>query len=216
MRIKKYNDLTLKKNNKKIQYIRYRVGNIKHDLWLKSRKSEKNVYIDRYDEFILENLNTGKTAIFGNAGYYLEDCIKDLTVLDTNPIVKDIYPKAIIVKDRAEIGEIFFKQFDNFIVTNRRSDLWVNLQGLISHMTHYRKSMKQGCNFFYTFRDTQITPWNRLKENHYEYFLNFAKTIEQTLSVKCLHSTIDFANGDGNENPDTTNGNIKYLFKCIK
>ena len=41
------------------------------------------------------------------------------------------------------------------------------------------------------------------------------KEIEK-LGFKCIQSTMDFAKGDGNENPDTTNGNIKYFFKCIE
>ena len=166
---------------------------------------------------ILENMQFGNTGIYGSAVYYLEDLIKNLTVFENKKIVKTFYPKAIIVKERKEIGEQFPNYFDNFIVTNHREDLWVSRQKLIdTHIKDYKTAMKNGCLFFYTIRDTQITPWNRLKENHYNYFLKLAKDIESQLGFKCLHSTIDFPNGDGNENPDTTNGNIKFLFKCIK
>ena len=212
--VKHYKELTRKTTDKRTEYLKYRVGKIKHELWLKSRKSN-HVYITTYDDYILKHLQPGKTAIFGSAGYLLEDCIEDLTVIEENRIVKSFYPKAVIVEDRKEIGLLFPKTFDNFIVTNNRSDLWVNAEGLCEHIVNYKKSMTDGCLFFYSMRDTQFTPWNRLKVNHYEMFIGLAKKIE-SLGFKCLESQMDFANGDGNENPDTTNGNIKYLFRCIK
>jgi len=212
--VKHYKELTPKTIDKKTAYLRYRVGKIKHELWLKSRKSNK-VYLTSYDNYILGKLQPGATAIFGSAGYFLEDCVEDLTVIESQEIVKSFYPKAVIVKDRQEIGTLFPNKFNNFIVTNNRSDLWVDTNGLCSYIEQYKKSMQQDCLFFYSLRDTQFTPWNRLKINHYEMFVGVAKEIEK-LGFKCLESQMDFADGDGNENPDTTNGNIKYLFKCIK
>lgn len=212
--VKHYKELTPKTIDKKTAYLRYRVGKIKHELWLKSRKSNK-VYLTLYDNYILGKLQPGATAIFGSAGYFLEDCVEDLTVIESQEIVKSFYPKAVIVKDRQEIGTLFPNKFNNFIVTNNRSDLWVDTNGLCSYIEQYKKSMQQDCLFFYSLRDTQFTPWNRLKINHYEMFVGVAKEIEK-LGFKCLESQMDFADGDGNENPDTTNGNIKYLFKCIK
>ena len=44
----------------------------------------------------------GNTGIYGSAGYYLEDLIKNLTVFENKKIVKTFYPKAIIVKERKE------------------------------------------------------------------------------------------------------------------
>jgi len=212
--VKHYKELTPKTIDKKTAYLRYRVSKIKHELWLKSRKSNK-VYLTSYDNYILGKLQPGATAIFGSAGYFLEDCVEDLTVIESQEIVKSFYPKAVIVKDRQEIGTLFPNKFNNFIVTNNRSDLWVDTNGLCSYIEQYKKSMQQDCLFFYSLRDTQFTPWNRLKINHYEMFVGVAKEIEK-LGFKCLESQMDFADGDGNENPDTTNGNIKYLFKCIK
>jgi hypothetical protein len=212
--VKHYNELTRKTMDKKTEYLAYRVGKIKHELWLKSRKTN-NVYLTSYDNHILEKLQPGATAIFGSAGYFLEDCIENLTVIETQKIVKSFYPKAVIVKGRDEIGRLFPKKFNNFIVTNNRSDLWVDKDGLCEHIKNYKRSMSDGCLFFYSMRDTQFTPWNRLKINHYEMFIGLAKKIE-SLGFECVESKIDFANGDGNENPDTTNGNIKYIFKCTK
>ena len=81
--------------------------------------------------------------------------------------------------------------------------------------------MKPGCLFFYSFRDTQIINWNRLNTDHNNYFLNFAKHIEKKYSLNLIWHDIKFAekNKDGSgdynilENPDTTNGNIKYVFE---
>jgi|TARA_A100001388_G_C28690633_1_gene461138 hypothetical protein len=213
--IKHYTELTEKTQDKKIAYLKYRTGKVKHELWLKSRKSKSTVFITDYDNFILENLQPGHTAIFGSAGYYLEDCIPNLVVIEKDEIVKTFYKKAVIVKQREELMTLFPKKFNNFIVCNNRSDMWCDVKGLCRHIEHYKKAMAKNCLFFYSLRDTQFTPWNRLKENHYHFFINVAKEIEK-LGFKCIQSTMDFAKGDGNENPDTTNGNIKYFFKCIE
>ena len=212
--VKHYKDLTQIKNNDKIDYLKYRTGKIKHELWLKSRKSD-SVYITSYDQCILDNLQEGSTGIFGSAGYFLEDCVEDLTVMEKEPIVKKFYPKAIIVKEREDIGRLYPKHFNNFIVTNNRSDMWCDSKGLIKHIKNYQQAMAPDCLFIYSIRDTQFTPWNRLKINHYKMFVDLAKQIEQ-IGFKCQQTQIDFANGDGNENPDTTNGNIRYIFKCTK
>lgn len=212
--VKHYNDLTKVNNNDKIDYLKYRTGKIKHELWLKSRKSD-SVYITAYDQCILDNLQPGSTGIFGSAGYYLEDCVDNLTVIEKDAIVKKFYPKAVIVKERGEIGKLFPRHFNNFIVTNNRSDMWTDGEGIVNHIKKYKEAMATGCVFFYSIRDTQFTPWNRLKINHYKMFVGLAKQIEQA-GFECIQTQIDFANGDGNENPDTTNGNIRYIFKCTR
>ena len=212
--VKHQNELKRKSMDQRTAYLRYRTGKIKHELWLKSRKSQ-HTYITEYDDYILKKLQKGQTAIFGSAGYFLEDCVDNLTVIEQEKKKKKFYPKAVIVDSRDKIGNMFQDRFDNFIVTNNRSDLWTDADGLCKHITAYRESMKNNCLFFYSMRDTQFTPWNRLKINHYEMFIDLAKQIE-SLGFSCLESQMDFADGDGNENPDTTNGNIKYLFKCTK
>ena len=52
----------------------------------RSRKDKNNVYIDSYDDYILENMQFGNTGIYGSAGYYLEDLIKNLTVFEKKKI----------------------------------------------------------------------------------------------------------------------------------
>ena len=213
--IKHSSELTPRPLHKKTAYIRYRVSKRKHTLWLKSRKSKENVYLTPYDNYILDKMNPGATVIYASAGYFLEDCIDDLTVIETNPVVKDFYPKAIIVKEREQLGKLFPKKFDNFIVCNNRSDYWVDIEGTCRYIEQYKKCMNDNCLFFYSLRDTQFQSWNRLKINHYEMFVNLAKAIEKK-GFRCLESKMEFANGDGNENPDNTNGNIKYIFQCIR
>ena len=147
--------------------------------------------------------------------------IPDLTVIEQWPIVKTFYPKAQIINDRSEIAKINGRIFDNFIVINNRGDIWCELSVVENHISKYVKAMKPGCLFFYSFRDTQIVDWNRLTIDHKIYFETFAKYIEKTYSLKLLWKDINFVtktkDGNGNydifENPDTTNGNIKFLFQ---
>lgn len=80
--------------------------------------------------------------------------------------------------------------------------------------------MNPGCRFFYSFRDTQIVGFNRLTVNMEEYFLDWAKDLERTHDLKLVWHDINFKkklpdiNGyyDQLENPDTTNGNLKFWF----
>lgn len=106
------------------QYLRFRMGRLKHRYWLTNRKRTDEFIIDSYDHFILHKLRTGPTTIFGSAGYYLEDVIEDLHVVEMHPVVKTFYPQAIIVKDRSEIKNRVPKSA-NFIVNNNRLDHWM-------------------------------------------------------------------------------------------
>ena len=216
----------------KHNYLRFRFGRLKHNFWLKSRKSKHTIYVDAYDNFILQNLKSGKTCYFGSAGYYLDGGINDLTVIEQFPIVKAFYPKAVIVKDRTEIFDHFPKTFDNFVVVNNRADIWTSLYDSVDagfdldkpsvedHVRHYIKSMKDGCIFFYSFRDTQIVNWNRISTDHYDYFYNFALYLKK-YGLNLLWHDIKFAKKekqpDGSydimENPDTLNGNLKFIFQ---
>jgi hypothetical protein len=206
----------------KSSYIKYRVGRIRHEFWLKNRKDKNNFYIDPYDWFIINNLKPGKTCFYSSAGYYLNELIEDLTVIENKPVVKSFYPDAVICNRREEIAELFPRTFDNFVVVNNRGDHWGNgIETIKEHFNHYVKSIKPGGVIFYSFRDTQIPQWNRLKENHYDYFYCFAKDLEKTYGLNLLWHEIKFAtkekDGLGNydmmENPDTTNGNIKFIFQ---
>jgi len=216
----------------KHNYLRFRFGRLKHNFWLKSRKSNDTIYIDAYDNFILQNLKPGKTCYFGSSGYYLDGAIDDLTVIEQHPVVKTFYPDAVIVKNRGEIGKLYPNVFDNFVVVNNRGDIWTSLYdspdagfdldkpSIEDHVRNYIKSMKDGCVFFYSFRDTQIVNWNRISTNHYDYFYNFALYLKK-YGLNLLWHNIKFAEKhkqpdesyDILENPDTLNGNIKLIFQ---
>lgn len=220
MIIEEFNDLVMDKSDKTL-YIRYRLGRLKHQLWLTNRKNKEKIVIDEYDYFILKNLQVGKTCIFGSAGYYLEDCIKDLTVIEEHEIVKKFYPSVIILKNRDDFKNM--EKFDNFIVINNRGDMWHSLDELKSLVEKYTLAMNEGCLFFYSFRDTQIHSWNRLTEDHYNLFYSWGFNLK-SINLNMIWHDIKFAskkldennNYDGLENPDTTNGNIKFVFQYKK
>ena len=194
------------------------MGRLKHQLWLENRKNKNKFVIDEHDHFIVRNLKPGNTCAFGSAGYYLDDVIENLTVVEQWPIVKKFYPNCHIISHRSEIAEL--GRFDNFIVNNNRGDIWATMATVTDHVTNYIKAMEQGCLFFYSFRDTQIIDWNRLTTDHHDYFLSWAHELRK-MDLNLLWHDIKFAvkvkdgegNYDGFENPDTTNGNIKFVFQ---
>jgi len=200
-------------------YIRYRLGRLKHEFWLKNRKNKKKIYVEEYDWFILNNLKSGNTCMFGSAGYYLEELIENLTVVETWNVVKGFYPKAHIVKHRRELEKLFPEKFDNFVVNNNRGDHWT-VNAPTEHMIEYIKTMNDGALLFYSFRDTQ-TIFNRFV-NQYEHFLNWAKSLEKICDLHLIWHDIKFAEKqkisddiefDIMENPDTSNGNLKFVFQ---
>lgn len=225
--IESYLDYPMKSDEKSVNkhnYIRYRIGRLKHEYWLKNRKRPNNFVIDDYDWFIYNNLKPGKTCYFGSAGYYMEPLIPDITVIEQWPVVKAFYPKAHIIDERDEIPAQFPQAFDNFVVVNNRGDLWKSVPGLCDHIQHYVAAMKPGGLLFYSIRDTQIIGYNRLKEDHYEVFYNLSNLVREKFGLHLLWHDIRFAkkqkDGAGNydimENPDTTNGNIKFVFQLDK
>jgi hypothetical protein len=206
----------------KHSYIKYRVGRIRHEFWLKNRKDKNNFFIDRYDWFIVNNLKKGKTCFYNSAGYYLDDLVEDLTVIESKPIVKSFYKDAVIAATHRDIPKLFPSMFDNFVVVNNRGDHWANgIESIKEYFDSYVKSVKPNGLIFYSLRDTQIPNWNRLTNNHYEYFYNFAKELEQRYNLTLIWHDIKFSNkekdGNGNydmhENPDPNNGNIKFIFQ---
>ena len=81
--------------------------------------------------------------------------------------------------------------------------------------------MKKGCRFFYSLRDTQMLGFNRLKVDMETLFYDWAKSLHQSHGLELIDHDINFKKKikkedkeyDLNENPDTTNGNIKLAFK---
>lgn len=203
----------------KARYLQFRVSRIKHQLWLSNRRSDRKVLYES-DKVILDQCQAGTTGIYESAGYYIKDLFPshDIEVIESNPVVKEFYPSCINLarKDLPVLG----KRYDNFIVTNARSDYWVNLDGLAEHIRTYMKVMRKNCRFFYSFRDTQILGFNRLKVDMEELFLYWAKSLKQSHGLELINHDIDFKKKikqkdggyDLQENPDTTNGNIKFVF----
>lgn len=202
----------------KTKYIRYRIGRIKHQYWLWNRKRKNNYVVDEYDYKILKNCQPGRTVFFGSAGYYLKDIWPTITVVEQWPVVKTFYPDALICPIGTSLASVLLDQCNNFAVVNNRSDHWVDLEGLTRHVQGYVSAMQPGCRFFYSFRDTQMHV-NRLKVNMYQHFLNWAQSLK-SLGLDLVWYDIQFpkqvidANGvyPCSENPDTTNGNLKFWF----
>jgi len=207
------------KTDWKTQYIRYRIGRLKHQYWLWNRKKTDHALVDKHDWFILQNCQSGHTVFFASAGYYLRDIYPEITVIEMHPVVKKFYPDAIICKNRADLVNLDLKA-DNFAVVNNRGDIWTEIENVSAHCKYYTEAMNTGCRFFYSFRDTQIVGVNRLTTDLHQYFLNWAISLESTHNLKLVWHSIDFPkkepdeNGyyDMLENPDTTNGNLKFAF----
>ena len=207
------------KSDWKTQYIRYRLGRLKHQYWLWNRKNKAKFVIDEYDHAILKNCQDGKTVFFASSGYYLKDAWPEIEVIEMHPVVKTFYDNVKIVQNRAEIETVIGEKADNFAVVNNRGDLWVSLSGMSKHFDSYINAMKPACRFFYSFRDTQII-FNRLTVNIEDMFFEWAQSLEKTHNLKLVWYSIQFpkktpdGNGfyDMSENPDTTNGNLKFWF----
>jgi len=206
------------KSDWKTQYIRYRIGRLKHQYWLWNRKYSDQVMIDEYDHKIISNCQPGTTAFFSCAGYYLKDIFPEIQVIEMYPIVKTFYPDVYICKDRSRLADEIPFKVDNFAVVNNRGDHWVTVDGLTEYFKNYAKIMNPGCRVFYSFRDTQIHV-NRLTVDMEQHFLSWAQDLEK-LGFSLVWSSVDFkkkeidSNGyyDALENPDTTNGNLKFWF----
>lgn len=208
------------KTDWKTQYTRYRLGRLKHQYWLWNRKKQDHVLVDEYDQKIINNCRPGRSVFFASSGYYLKDIYEGIDVIEMHPIVKAFYPDVYICENRSEINKDYPYKADNFAVVNNRGDIWTALENVANHCLHYTKIMNPGCRFFYSFRDTQIVGFNRLTVNMEEYFLDWAKDLERTHDLKLVWHDINFKkklpdiNGyyDQLENPDTTNGNLKFWF----
>jgi hypothetical protein len=205
------------KTDFKTRYIKYRAGRLKHQYWLWNRKSQNKI-VDEYDACILKNCQAGTTAFFASAGYYLKDIWPKIDSIETHSVVSEFYSDIIFTESRQKLPQFVPYHYDNFAVVNNRGDHWVDVSGLTDHIQNYSTVMNPGCRFFYSFRDTQIH-FNRLTVDHYQYFLNWAQSLS-SIGLTLVWHDIQFrkkekdgnGNYDGLENPDTTNGNLKFWF----
>lgn len=201
----------------KTQYRRYRTGRLKHQYWLENRKS-KTAFVDEYDYRILQNCKPGHTVFFSSAGYYLKDIWPEITVAEMFPVVQTFYPDSIYVSSRTELVDKV-QLADNFACVNNRAEMWCSVDGLTDHFREYIKIFRPGCRVFYSFRDTQM--WvNRLKVDLEDHFLTWAHDLKK-LDLQLVWHDIQIPpkqpdnNGcyDVLENPDTSNGNLKFWFE---
>jgi len=208
------------KTDFKTRYIKYRSGRLKHQYWLWNRKRSIKV-VDEYDAKILKNCQKGKTAFFSSAGHYLKDIWPHIDSIEMHPVVKEFYPTVILATSREELHLAIPNKYDNFAVVNNRGDHWVGIDGLRQHLLNYTRVLNPGARLFYSFRDTQIQ-YNRLTVDSIKYFTSWANSLED-IGLTLVWSDINFqtkvkdqlGNYDAHENPDTTNGNIKFWF-CYK
>jgi hypothetical protein len=208
------------KSDFRTRYIKYRAGRLKHQYWLWNRKRPNKV-IDEYDAKILKNCKPGTIAFFASAGYYLKEIWTHIDSLEIHPVVKVFYPDILLVKSRQDLPTMVSTKYDNFAVVNNRGDHWVTIDELKQHLLAYTQILNPGARLFYSFRDTQIL-YNRLKVNGVEYFTSWAQSLSDIgLNLTWSHVWFKKKNKDSNghydflENPDTTNGNIKFWF-CFK
>lgn len=196
----------------KTQYIKYRAGRLKHQYWLWNRKRSNKV-VDEYDAKILKNCQPGKTAFFASAGYYLKDIWPHIDAIEMHPVVKAFYPGVVYVDSRPQLASNVSYQYDNFAVVNNRGDHWVTIDGLTQHLACYTQVLAPGARLFYSFRDTQIHV-NRLTTDLYLHFMSWALSLKSMGLTLVWHDILlpkrDWS--DLRENPDTTNGNIKFWF----
>ena len=207
------------KSDWRTQYIRYRLGRLKHQYWLWNRKNSDKALIDEYDYAILENCQPGTTVFFASSGYYLKDIYPEIEVVEMHPVVKTFYPSVHICSNRDNLENLPIRA-DNFAVVNNRGDIWTEAYNIAKYCKQYTKIMNPGCRFFYSFRDTQVSDINRLTINLEDYFLDWAHNVAKDNDMQLVWHNINFrkkqAQPDGSydalENPDTTNGNLKFWF----
>jgi hypothetical protein len=212
-----YNDIPFKTDWKTL-YRRYRIGRLKHQYWLWNRKNKEKFLIDHYDHWILKNCQQGTTVFFDSSAYYLKDLFPEIIAAESHPVVKTFRPDVITVNRNQLYKSI--PAADNFAVVNNRGDQWFTPVEMLTNMSHYTKVMRPGCRFFYSFRDTQIPKFNRLTIDQEKFWLDWAQGLEQSHNLKLVWHDIQFpkkypdANGEYStlENPDTTNGNLKFWF----
>lgn len=205
------------KSDFRTRYIKYRSGRLKHQYWLWNRKRPTKV-VDSYDAAILEQCKPGKIAFFSSSGYYLKDIWPEIDSIELYSVVSEFCKNVITVSSRKDLHTQVTHKYDNFAVVNNRSDHWVTVDGLTEHLLDYSSILNDGARVFYSFRDTQIL-YNRLTVNAPDYFLNWAISLEK-YGYRLVWSDIRFEEKikehdtySPMENPDTTNGNLKFWFE---
>jgi hypothetical protein len=157
--IGRYNDATLKGSFIQ-RYRLWKFGKPKHNYYMRNRKSSVLTF-DQYDKYIIENLKPGKTIIYDSAGYYLDEAVDDLVIIELNPTAKKIYPKVLLDTGPDSVKQHYY-QADNFIVNNTIQLRWKTFEDYTRYWKFQTRFLKPGAQIFFSFRDIFIFH-NRLK-----------------------------------------------------
>ena len=214
--IGRYGEATFK-NNFQNHYRRWKFGKPKHMYYVRNRKSTQKV-LDLYDQYILENINSGNTYIYDAAGYYLDGFIKNLTVIEVNTIVTNWFPSVIIDTGEKSVQQLY-NQADNFIVNNTIKLRWKTLDEYTEYWKFQRRFLTPGANVFFSFRDIFVFH-NRLKYNFSQLLSEWIDMMQQHgfKLVKLKNDLIPVTDYHTNlvdipEIEDMVNGNIKIHWK---
>ena len=141
-------------------YQSYRAGHPKHRYWLANRK-QAIAKLDLYDQYILENLNPGKTLAYDISGYYLNNFIRDLVIVEKDPVVLTWAPECILESDQLSLDALH-GTIDNLIVINIVDLRWKNIEYWTEWWLKKAVYFKPGCQIMFSFRENRLLR-NRLK-----------------------------------------------------
>lgn len=217
--INHYSDAT-RKNTWRNQYVAFRAEHPKHMYYLANRK-QPEVCLDLYDQYILEHLVPGTTMAFDAAGYYLEEVVSDLIVVERMDIVKVWYPKCLVTTDPASLTHLHGK-INNLIINNTLMLKWKTLEQWTEWWTHNSKLLAPGAQIFCSFRDNRIMR-NRLTVNFRSMLTQWLADMEQhgfqVIDYSYDPCVVDDSVTDfrcAGEITDTTNGNLKIHWQYEK
>ena len=214
--ISRYKDATFIESFRN-RYCVWKFGKPKHNYYVQSRQ-KKVLILDEYDEYIINNLNPGRTITYDVAGYYLDGAIDNLTVIELNPIVLRWYPSAIIDRGEDSVGHLY-NQADNFIINNTIKLRWKTFDEYTAYWEYQSRFFKSGTQIFFSFRDIFIFH-NRLKFNFSELLRQWIDHMEskgfQLIRLQHDLISIDDSLNDITKLPeisDMMNGNVKIHWR---
>jgi hypothetical protein len=195
------------------RYMRYRAGHPKHRYYLENRK-RYIAKLDLWDQYILANIKPGKTIAWDVSGYYLQDFIKDLVVVEKSPIVLDWAPKCVMDFDENQMIPLFGSA-DNLIIININELRWKDIDYWTLWWCRRAVYLRPGAQIFFSFRENRLLR-NRLKEKFSDIMDTWLVTMAQHgFTVKHYEyqpCPIDANVTDHRSAPeisDTVNGNLK-------
>jgi hypothetical protein len=200
--------------------MRYRAGHPKHRYYLENRK-RYIAKLDHWDQYMLEHIKPGKTIAWDVSGYYLQDFVKDLVVVEKYPIVLDWAPNCVMDYDENQMIPLLGSA-DNLIIININELRWKN----IDYWTHWwcRRTvyLRPGAQIFFSFRENRLLR-NRLKEKFSDIMDSWLPQME-THGFKLKYYNFEAPNistditdhRSAPEITDAVNGNLKIHWEyCL-